>query len=194
VGVTVRRVLSAMPDEIVVEVDVASDAPSGKRDVVLLSSTLESAVAITDRVDYVKVTPESSLATFGSNTDSAGFQQFEAIGYQRGPDERQHTADDLELGPVEVAWSMKVFYEVDSKKQVEVGSLSPAGLFTPAATNPGHNYDVWIMATAKTEKNKDGKALAGTGYLVVTVPSYTFEGRTFVRELDRWIEQGSSTR
>jgi hypothetical protein len=60
--------------------------------------------------------------------------------------------------------------------------------------NPGRNYDVWILATAKTEKGKDGKPLVGTGYLVVTVPTYTFEGRTFVRELDRWIEEGSSTR
>jgi quinohemoprotein amine dehydrogenase len=158
------------------------------------SSTLESAVAIYDRVDYVKVTPESSLATFGSERFSPGFQQFEAIGCQRGPDDRQHTADDLELGPVEVAWSMEVFYEVDPIQQDRVGTLSPGGLFTPAAANPGRNYDVWILATAKAEKGEDGKPLVGRGYLVVTVPTYTFEGRTFVRELDRWVEEGSSTR
>lgn len=193
-GVTVRRIISSTPGEIVAEVDVAADALSGKRNVAFRSSTLESAVAIYDRVDYVKVTPESSLATFGSQTYSRGFQQFEAIGYQRGPDGRQHTADDLELGPVQVAWSMEVFYEVDPNKQDRVGTVSPTGFFTPAAANPGNNYDVWIIATAKTEKGKDGKPLVGTGYLVVTVPTYTFEGRTFVRELDRWIEEGSSAR
>jgi quinohemoprotein amine dehydrogenase len=193
-GVTVRRILSSTPDEIVAEFDVAADAPLGERNIGFRSSTLESAVAIYDRVDYVKVTPESSLATFGSETDSGGFQQFEAIGYQRGPDGRQKTADDLELGPVEAAWSMKVFYEVDSNQQAEVGTLSPMGFFTPSAANPGNNYDVWIIATAKTEKGEDGKALVGSGYLVVTVPRYTFEGRTFVRELDRWVEQGSSRR
>jgi len=193
-GMTVRRIISSTPDEIVAEVDVAADALAGKRNVSFRSSTLESAVAIYDRVDYVKVTPESSLATFGNQTHSRGFQQFEAIGYQRGADGRPHTADDLELGPVQVTWSMEVFYEIDPTKQDRVGTVSPTGFFTPAAANPGNNYDVWIIATAKTEKGKDGKPLVGKGYVVVTVPTYTFEGRTFVRELDRWIEEGSSAR
>ena len=134
---TVRRIISSTPGEIVAEVDVAADALSGKRNVSFRSSTLERAVAIYDRVDYVKVTPESSLATFGSQTYSRGFQQFEAIGYQRGADDRQHTADDLELGPVQVAWSMEVFYEIDRSKQDRVGTVSPTGFFTPAAANPG---------------------------------------------------------
>ena len=193
-GLTVRRIISSTPGEIVAEVDVAADALSGKRNVSFRSSTLESAVALYDRVDYVKVTPESSLATFGSQTYSRGFQQFEAIGYQRGADGRPHTADDLELGPVQVTWSMEVFYEIDPNKQDRVGTVSPTGFFTPAAANPGNNYDVWIIATAKTEKGTNGKPLVGKGYLVVTVPTYTFEGRTFVRELGRWIEEGSSAR
>jgi hypothetical protein len=28
----------------------------------------------------------------------------------------------------------------------------------------------------------------------VTVPTYTFNGRTYVRDLDRWIEEESSRR
>jgi len=193
-GVTVRRIVSSTPNEIVAEVDVAAAALSGKRSVSFRSSTLEGAVAIYDRVDYVKVTPESSLATFGSQTYSRGFQPFEAVGYQRGADGRPRTADDLELGPVPVAWSMEVFYEVDPSKADRVGTVSQTGLFTPAATNPGNNHDVWIIATAKSEKASDGKPLVGKGYLVVTVPTYTFEGRTFVRELGRWIEEGGSAR
>jgi len=193
-GMTVRRIIASTPSEVIAEVDVAADAPSGQRNVSFRSSTLERAVAIYDRVDYVKVTPESSLATFGSQTYSRGFQQFEAIGYHRGADGRPHTADDLELGPVQVAWSMEVFYEIDPNKQDRVGTVSPTGFFTPAAANPGSNYDVWIIATAKTEKGNDGKPLVGKGYLVVTVPTYTFEGRTFIRELGRWIEEESSPR
>jgi quinohemoprotein amine dehydrogenase len=193
-GVTVRRILSSTPGEVVAELDVAADALLGKRSVSLRSTTLEGAVVIYDRIDSVKVAPASSLATFGSERHLRGFQQFEAVGYQRGLDDRLNTADDLELGPVEADWSMEVFYEVDRSKQDRVGTLSPTGFFTPADANPGHNYDVWIIATAKTEKGMEGKPLVGRGYLVVTVPTYTFEGRTFVRELDRWIEEGSSER
>jgi quinohemoprotein amine dehydrogenase len=193
-AVTVRRIVSSTSSEIVAELDVARDASLGRRNIAFRSSTLERAVAIYDRIDYVKVTPDSSLAAFSNDTYRRGYQQFEAIGYQRGPDGRRHTADDLELGPVDVAWSMEVFYEVDQSKQDRVGTLSPTGFFTPAAVNPGVNDDVWIIATAKNEKGSDGKPLVGKSYLVVTVPTYTFNGRTYVRDLDRWIEERSSGR
>jgi quinohemoprotein amine dehydrogenase len=140
----------------------------------------------------VTVTPESSMATFGSPGYMRGVQQFEAIGYQRGPDGRPHTADDLALGPVPVTWSMEVFYETDPSRQDRVGTLSSTGFFMPAAASPGTNFDVWIVATTKTESGPAGKPLVGKGYLVVTVPTYTFEGRTYVRELGRWVETGSS--
>jgi quinohemoprotein amine dehydrogenase len=193
-GVSVRRIVSSTPDEIVAEVDVARDAPPGRRAVAFRSSALESAVAIYDRIDDVRVMPDSSLASFGSESYVRGYQQFEAVGYHRGPDGKRRTADDVELGPVDVAWSMEVFYEVDQSRQDRIGTVSPAGFFTPSATNPGVNSDVWIVATARTEKGADGKPLVGKGYLVVTVPTYTFEGRTYVRDLDRWIEEGSSPR
>jgi quinohemoprotein amine dehydrogenase len=193
-GVTVRRIVSSAPGEIVAELDVARDASPGRRNIGFRSSTLERAVAIYDRVDYVKVIPDSSLAAFSDETHLRGYQQFEAIGYQRGPDGRRHTADDLELGPLAVNWSMEVFYEVDQSKKDRVGTLSPAGFFTPATANPGVNDDVWIIATAKNEKSSDGRPLVGKSYLVVTVPTYTFNGRTYVRDLDRWIEEPSSRR
>ena len=43
---------------------------------------------------------------------------------------------------------------------------------------------------AKTEKGKDGKPLAGRSYLVVTVPVYVFNGRRYVRDFDRWVDDG----
>jgi hypothetical protein len=89
---------------------------------------------------------------------------------------------------------MEVFYEIDQSKKDRVGTLSPAGFFTPATANPRVNDDVWIIATAKNEKSSDGRPLVGKSYLVVTVPTYTFNGRTYVRDLDRWIEEPSSQR
>ena len=180
-GVTVKRIVSHTPTEIVAEVDVAADAVSGKRDIAFRRSVLQNAIAVYDRIDYVKVTPDSALAHLGSDKHPKGFQQFEAVAYQRGADGKAHTADDVELGPIDVNWSVEEFYSTYGDDDREfVGSLSNTGLFNPASDGPNpqrkfsrNNYgDVWVVATAKNEKDKDGRPLTGKSYLVVTVPTY----------------------
>ena len=180
-GVKVKRVVSHTPTEIVAEVDVAATAVPGKRDIAFRHSVLQSAFAVYDRVDYIKVTPDSALSRLGSEHHPKGYLQFEAIGYQRGMDGKINTADDVELGPVDVKWSVEEFYSVDNDDDREfVGSLGETGFFTPASDGPNpqrkfsrNNYgDVWVVATAKNEKDKDGKPLTGKSYLVVTVPAY----------------------
>jgi quinohemoprotein amine dehydrogenase len=190
-GIHVREILSATETVITAEVDVAPDAPLGRHDVSLLNSQLKNAVAVYDRVDYIKVTPESSVASFGSARDGRGYQQFEAVAFQRGPDGKAHTADDLQLGPVRATWSMEVFYAVNSDQNDRVGSVTSSGLFVPAAESAGVNHDLWVIATARDEVGKDGQPLVGKGYVVVSVPEYTFNGRRYVRDLDRWIEEGA---
>jgi quinohemoprotein amine dehydrogenase len=180
-GVIVKRIVSHTPSEIVVEVNVAPDADPGKRDIAFRRSVLQSAVAVYDRIDYLKVTPDSALAHLGSEKHPKGFQQFEAIAYQRGADGKPHTADDVELGPIDVTWSVEEFYSVygDDDKEF-VGSLSGTGLFSPSSDGPNpqrkfsrDNYgDVWVVATAKNEKDSNGRPLVGKSYLVVTVPTY----------------------
>jgi len=180
-GITVRRIVSHTPNDVVAEVDVAADAVPGKRDIAVRRTVLQSAIAVYDRVDYIKVIPESVLARLGSPTHPKGYQQFEAIGYQRGADGKPHTADDVELGPVDVNWSVQEFYAVygDDDKDF-VGTLSSTGLFTPASDGPNpkrkfmrNNYgDIWVVATSKNDKGADGKPLVGKSYLVVTVPLY----------------------
>jgi quinohemoprotein amine dehydrogenase len=180
-GVTVKAIASHTPAQIVVEVDVAADAVPGKRDVALPGAVLQSAFAIYDRVDYVKVVPETSIARLGGDVHPKGYQQLEAVGYQRGADGKPHTADDVELGPIDVTWSVEEFYAVygDDDKEF-VGTLNSSGFFTPALDGPNpqrkfkrNNYgDVWAVATAKDEKDKDGKPLVGKSYLVVAVPLY----------------------
>jgi len=190
-GITVRRVISSTSREVVAEVDVSATAPPGKRDITLRGAVLQGALAVYDRVDYLKVTPESSLAAFGDPTYVRGYQQFEAIGYQRGPDGKAHTADDLELGPMDASWSMQIFYAVDASGNDKIGNVSPAGLLTPAPRSPGGNFDIWVVATALHESNQNGKPLVAKGYVVVTIPAYTFDGRRYVRDLERWIEEGT---
>jgi quinohemoprotein amine dehydrogenase len=188
-GVEIRAIVSRTPRELVAEVDVASDAPLGKRSVVFHGSMLPGALAIYDRIDYVKVSPDSAVASFSDSAHPKGYLQFESIGYQRGPDKKMHTADDVELGPIEVTWSLQVFHAPEGSGAAErVGTLTAAGLFIPASESPNISFDVWVSATAKSEKSPGGKALVGKSYLVVTPPTYTFNGRRYVRDLDRWID------
>ena len=189
-GVTIRKIISRTPREIVAEVDVASDAPMGRRTVTVHGAVLPDALAIYDRVDYVKVTPDSAVASYSDEAHPIGYMQFEAVGYQRGLDGKLNTEDDLELGPLPVTWSLEVFHAPAGQGAEHVGTLTTGGLFTPAAANPNANFDVWISATAKDEKNASGKPLIGKSYLVVTPPTYVFNGRRYTRDLDRWIDDG----
>ena len=65
-AVTVRRIVSSTPGEIVAKLDVAQDASPGKRNIAFRSSTLEHGVAIYDRIDWSRSSPTlcwRSLAT-----------------------------------------------------------------------------------------------------------------------------------
>ena len=189
-GIAVSAIVSKTPVEIVAEVDVAADAPLGKRGVAFRNSILPGAIAIYDRVDYVKVTPESAVAAFADATRRKGYLQFQAIGYQRGADGRMHTADDVELGPVDATWSFQVFHAPDGSNADFVAKINDSGFLTPATDHPNNNYDCWAIATATGEKDPNGAPLVGKAYVVVTVATYTFNGRQYVRELDRWVDDG----
>ena len=136
-----------------------------------------NAIAIYDKVDYIKVKPETALARLGGGGHPKGFQQFEAWAYNRGPDNKPNTPDDVELGPVDAEWSIEEFYMVygDDDKEF-VGTLSPQAFFTPAMEGPNpkrkfsrNNYgDVWVVAKYTGEE----KPLTAKSYLVVTVPLY----------------------
>jgi len=180
-GLTVKKIVSASPGAIVALVDVAPNAITGRRDVAVAGSVLEKALPVYDKMDYIKVTPETSLARLGSDVHPKGYQQFEAVGYSNGPDGKPNTPDDVMIAPLDVTWRMEEFMSVynDDDKDF-VGTLSPTALFTPALDGPNparrfsrNNYgDVWVVATAKTEKDGLGKPLTGRSYLVVAVPAY----------------------
>ncbi len=183
-GVKVTSIVSRTATQIIATVDVSADAVPGKRDVAVGRSSVQGAIAVYDKVDYIKVLPETALARLGGDAQSVhpkGYQQLEAIAFSKGEDGKLHTGDDIELGPVDVNWSVEEFLSVfgDDDKEF-VGSLSSTGLFSPNIDGPNpqrkfsrNNYgDVWVVATAKDEKDKDGKPLVGKSYLVVSVPTY----------------------
>ncbi|MFT4045971.1 MAG: quinohemoprotein amine dehydrogenase subunit alpha [Solimonas sp.] len=181
-GVTVKRVVSAKPDELVVMVDVAAGAMPGVRDVVVRGSVLEKALPVYDRIDYLKVAPDSNaIAHLGGIRFPKGYQQFEAVAYAKGADGKPHTEDDIAIGAVDVDWSVAEFPTVINDDDTRfVGSLSSAGLFTPNVEGPAaerrfgrNNYgEIWVVATARNEKDASGQPLSARSYLVVTVPLY----------------------
>jgi quinohemoprotein amine dehydrogenase len=182
-GVTVRRLIDSSSSEATVEVDVDAAAIAGRRDVAVRGAVATSATAVFDKIDYLKVTPEAALARLGGNSHPKGYQLFEVSAFHRGADGKPKTADDVDLGTVDVEWSVEEFLAVygDDDKDF-VGTLSPAGLFTPAHEGPNpkrkfsrNNYgDVWVVGTMRggEQVSRDGKPLLGRGHLVVTIPLY----------------------
>lgn len=181
-GVTVKRVVSAKSDDVTVEVDVADGASNGYRDISLRRYFSPRAVAVFDKVDYIKVNPDAGMARVGGVAFPKQFQQFSATAYNRGPDGKPQTADDVSLGTADVEWSIDEFPATfDDDDKDFVGTLDSNGLFTPAIDGPNpkrkkgvNNYgDVWVVATYKPkDAAKDAQPLKARSYLVVTVPLY----------------------
>jgi len=180
-GVAVKRIVEQTAQQATVELDVDAKAIVGKRDVSVRRTVAPNAIAVYDKIDYIKVSPDTALSRLGGVKFPKGYQQFEAIAYNRGPDGKPNTPDDVELGRVDAEWSLEEFYAVygDDDKEF-VGKMSPTGFFTPAVEGPNpkrkfsrNNYgDVWAVATYKGAQDKEGKSLTARSYLVVAIPLY----------------------
>ncbi|TCM34360.1 quinohemoprotein amine dehydrogenase [Novosphingobium sp. ST904] len=180
-GVTVRKVASASPNELVVTVDADADAMPGLRDVSLRGAVLQKALPVYRTIDYLKVTPETSLSHLGGIKYGKGYEQFAAQGWSSGADGKPGTADDFVVRTVDADWKLDEFRTVTYDDDVSyVGKIDNAGFFTPGEEGPNparhfmrNNYgEVWVVATARSEKDKFGKPLAARAYLVTTVPAY----------------------
>jgi len=179
-GVTVSKVVSSTPDVVTVLASVDAKALPGRRIVSVAGTGLANAYAVYDTMDYLKVTPTTSLTHLGSTTHSKGYMQFEAVAYSNGPDGKPDTADDIELGPVQAEWKIEEFVASYGDDDVQyVGSIdAKTGFFTPASDGPNpkrksqrNNYgDVW--AVAQYTPSGASKPLVGRSYLIVAVPQY----------------------
>ena len=179
-GVTVQSVVSATPRVITVSVEDAKDAVSGRRDVEVNRTVATNALFIYDKIDYIKVSSDTTIARLGGNTHPKGYAQFEAIAYHRGLDGKPNTADDIALGAVPAKWSIEEFLaRFDDDDKDFVGTIdAKTGFFTPASEGPNpkrkwaaNNFgDVWVVATV--ESGGGSKPLTARSYLVVTVPLY----------------------
>jgi len=182
-GVQVIRILRATSNEVDVQVSVAPGLPAAMHRVSMGGKNAPEAIAVYDKVSYIKVAPDASFARLGGTITAKQFAQFETIGYANGPDGLPGTADDVALGPVTAAWSLEEFYSTPNDDDVSfVGSINDSGLFTPSLEGPNpqrqkqpNNYptenwgDVWVDALYK---GPEGEPLKARSYLVVTIPTY----------------------
>jgi quinohemoprotein amine dehydrogenase len=179
-GVHVAKIVAESPTELSVLVDVDPQIVSGFRGVSVKTGLAPNAFAVYDKIDYIKVSNDSALAHLGGGPHPKGYVQFEAVAYNRGLDGVANTADDIDLGPIPVKWSMEEFISHYNDNDTEfVGSISAEGLFTPAGEGPNpqrrfmtnNTGDVWIVAKYQ-DKADGGSPLEAKSYLVVTVPVY----------------------
>jgi quinohemoprotein amine dehydrogenase len=185
-GVRVERVVRADADSIVVRVAVDEKASVGARDLFVAGASLKSATVVYDKIARIKVTPLAGMARVGGAVFPKQYQQFEAIAYHNGADGKPDTEDDVEIGPVDVAWSLEeygVTYDDDDIKFV--GRIDQRGLFTPALDGPNPQRsgnrnnigDVWVVATYQENETGNGngtitRPLKARAHLLVTVPLY----------------------
>jgi quinohemoprotein amine dehydrogenase len=179
-GVTVTKIVSSTPDGLTVTASVDPKAGTGLRSVSLPTATAPEALAVYDKMDYLAVTPNESIAHLGSEPHAKGYMQFEAAAFNNGPDGKAHTADDVPLGPVAATWKIEEFVASFGDDDVQyVGMVDEkTGLFTPASDGPNpkrksmrNNYgDVWTVATYTPTGAE--KPLIGRAYFVVSVPQY----------------------
>jgi quinohemoprotein amine dehydrogenase len=183
-GLTVARVVSVTPEVATIAVDAGADAAIGMRDLFVAGASRQRALAVFDRVDTIKVKPDWAMARVGGVAFPKALAQFEAWGFNNGPDGRAETADDIELGLVDAQWSMEEFaatYDDDDIKFV--GELdAKTGRFTPNIDGPNpvragsrNNIgDVWVVARYAADAAGDKPAVThrARAHLLVTVPLY----------------------
>ena len=176
-GVTVQAIEGGDGGAMTLRLSIAADASVGARDLYAFGSSLEQAIVVHDGVDRIAVTPQTGMARVGGGDMPKGYQTFEAIGYDDGPDGEPDTEDDLTLGRVDVTWSVQEYAAVFGDEDIDyVGTLGQDGTFTPALDGPNPDRagsrnnigDVWVIATHRTG---DGE-LTARAHLVVTVPLF----------------------
>jgi quinohemoprotein amine dehydrogenase len=182
-GITVTRVVRSSASLATIAVQVGPNLPVGIRDISLLRSTVERAIAVYNTIAYIKTLPDASMARLGGVIAAKQYAQFEAIAYAAGPDGKPETADDIPLGPVPARWGMSEFVSTPEDDDVKfVGTINQDGMFTPNVEGPNperkkqvNNFatnnwgDVWIDAEYTAP---GGQMMKARSYLVVTIPVY----------------------
>jgi quinohemoprotein amine dehydrogenase len=179
-GVSVERVIHSTADSVTVRVNVDSGAAIGKRDLYLAGASLRGAAVVYNQISRIKLTPTNGLARVGGVVFPKQLQQFDAVAYYNGRDGKPDTDDDLEIGRVNVSWSLEEYTATFDDDDVKyVGAVDRTGLFTPSIDGPNpartssrdNVGDVWVVATYQPPE-KNARPMKARALLIVTVPLY----------------------
>lgn len=178
--VKILRVISRSLNQVVVEVDVAKGVRSGYAEVQVGAARAARTLAYYQQIDYLKIVPEHPLARVGGGGGPIPKEpvQLEAIAYTVGPDGKQDTEDDVQLGAVLAKWSVDNLNEVaeELKDKEYAGNILKNGLFVPgvAGPNPERKYQTNNAGELKvTATVQDGsRILTAEVPLIVTVQRF----------------------
>ena len=182
-GVRVESAMGGDGSQVTLRLSVDEDAAVGGRDLFVRGMSLAGAIQVHDGVDRLEVTPRAGMARIGGANFPKGYQPYDAIGWDDGPDGEPNTEDDLRLGRVPVSWSMEEYTATFDDDDIQyVGALGSDGIFTPAIDGPNSSRegsrnnigDVWVVATyaGSGADPADAGSLRARAHLIVTVPLY----------------------
>lgn len=182
-GIKVKRVVSKAADHMLVEVTADAKAAIGSRSLTVGTGTLDMAVAVYDSVARVEIIPSDSIARIGGNGGPIPKHKsiYRAIGFAAGADGEPGTDDDIKLGYMPAAWSLKPFDAVAEEEHdlKYAGKINAQGIFTPgdAGLNPERKMstnNVGNLAVVGTVTEGD-VTVVGEAHLLVTVQDYVKE-------------------
>ena len=180
-GVTVNKIVAVTPNSLSVVADVNPKVFSGKRSIAVRGHIATDAFSVYDKIEYIKIDAETALAHTGGTVAKKGFVQYEAHAYSNGLDGLPNTADDVDLGPVPVKWSIEEFIAHNNDNDKEfVGYIDSNGLFTPSGDGPNPQRrlsadnigDVWVVAKYAGNDAASPAPLESKSYLVVAIPDF----------------------
>lgn len=181
-GVTVLSTRIEGDTAVVAKVSVKAGATEGLRKVGIDGADGQVQVAVYDAVDYVRVFPERGFARPGGIRTPKIFQQYEAVGYANGPDDKKGTDDDVRLGRISpVRWNLEEYVKRPNDDDVRyVGSIDQHGLFLPNVDGPnadrhlmeGNVGDVWVEAWYAPDGAK--RPMGARAHLLVMPAKFIF--------------------
>lgn len=179
-GLKLISVVSRDSSRIQLLVEASSKARIGAKDVKVGRAGAKAALAVYDKLDRVEITPSDSIARIGGAGGPIPKQKsaYRAVGYTAGADGKPGTDDDLRLGYMPAAWSLKPFDEIaEHDNDIKyAGTIDRDGIFTPgdAGLNPERKMstnNVGNLTVVGTVQDGDN-SVQGEAHLLVTVQKF----------------------